>query len=38
MPKIIFIDHQGHEHSIDANVGETLMEAAVQNNVVGIDG
>ena len=37
MPKIVFIDYQGEETSIDASVGDTVMEAATSNDVPGID-
>lgn len=37
MPKITFIDFQGAQHSVDANNGDSLMEAATQNDVNGID-
>lgn len=37
MVKIIFVDHEGTEREVDANVGESVMEAAVRNNIPGID-
>ena len=37
MVKIIFADHSGTEREVDANVGESVMEAAVRNNIPGID-
>jgi len=37
MPKIIFIDYQGNQSEVEANVGNSLMEAAVDNDVAGID-
>ena len=37
MVKIIFIDPEGKRHEVDAEEGMTLMEAAVQNMVPGID-
>jgi len=37
MPKITFIDFEGTERSIDANVGDSVMETATQNDVPGID-
>lgn len=37
MPKILFITHAGENHPVDANVGESLMEAAIKNAVPGID-
>jgi len=37
MPTIIFIEPDGSRRSIDAEVGQSVMEAAVQNGVKGID-
>lgn len=37
MPKIVFIDHQGEQRTIDASVGDSVMEAATSNDVPGID-
>lgn len=37
MPKITYIEHDGTEHVVDAEVGMTVMEAAVKNNVPGIE-
>jgi len=37
MPKIIFIDHAGDRREIEAKTGASIMEAAVQNMVPGID-
>ena len=37
MVKVVFIEHDGNPHEVDAYVGESLMEAAVSNNVPGID-
>ncbi len=37
MPKVIFIDHEGNSREIEAKAGTTIMEAAVQNLVPGID-
>lgn len=36
MAKITFIEHNGKEHIVDAN-GGNIMEAAVKNNIPGID-
>jgi hypothetical protein len=36
MPRIIFNEPSGVRHEIEAPVGITLMEAAVQNGVQGI--
>lgn len=38
MPKVTFIDHTGAKHSVDVPQGESLMRAAVDNNIRGIDG
>jgi len=38
MPRILFIEHNGTEHSIDAEVGKTVMQAAVENLISGIVG
>ena len=37
MPKITFIDYQGNQTEVEANTGSSLMEAAVDNDVSGID-
>lgn len=37
MPKITFVDHQGTEMTVDAGIGQSVMEAATQNLVPGID-
>lgn len=37
MPKVIFVDHEGNRREIEAKKGTTVMEAAVQNLVPGID-
>ena len=36
MPKIMFIEHNGTEHVVEAVVGRSLMQAAVDNMVPGI--
>ena len=38
MPKVTFITHSGTRHEVDVPVGESLMRAATDNNVPGIDG
>ena len=38
MPKITFVEHSGTQHEVDVASGLTLMEAARDNNVPGIDG
>lgn len=37
MPKVLFVSHSGEEHTVDAAVGETIMETAVKNSIPGID-
>lgn len=37
MPKITYIEHDGTEHVVDADVGMTVMEAAVKHQVPGIE-
>ena len=37
MAKITYIEHNGTEHVVDAEVGMTVMEAAVKNSVPGIE-
>jgi 2Fe-2S ferredoxin len=37
MPNITFIDFEGTQRSVDANVGDTLMETATSNDIPGID-
>jgi 2Fe-2S ferredoxin len=37
MPKIVYIEHDGTEHSIDVKLGLSVMEGAVNSNVPGID-
>ena len=36
MTKIVFIDYQGVETVVDATNGESVMEAAINNNIEGI--
>ena len=36
MPKITFIEHDGTQHDIEAEVGSTVMEAALKNDIGGI--
>ncbi len=38
MPKVTFIAHNGTRHDVQATSGLSLMRAAVDNNVPGIDG
>ncbi len=37
MPKITFIDSKGTARDVDANVGSSIMETAVQNMIPEID-
>ncbi|MEL7299083.1 MAG: 2Fe-2S iron-sulfur cluster-binding protein [Pseudomonadota bacterium] len=37
MAKITFVAHDGATHHVEASAGETLMEAARNNNVPGIE-
>jgi ferredoxin, 2Fe-2S len=36
MPKVTFIEHDGTVHDVDAELGESLMEAAMRGSVSGI--
>jgi len=38
MPKITYIEHDGRQHIVDAPVGTSVMQAAVENLVPGILG
>jgi 2Fe-2S ferredoxin len=38
MPKITFIAHSGQRHTVEAEAGLSLMRAAIDHNVPGIDG
>lgn len=38
MPKVIYVEHSGTEHEIDVSVGDSLMQAAQDNDVPGIEG
>ena len=37
MPKITYIEHNNKSHTINVPNGLSVMEGAVQNNIVGID-
>jgi 2Fe-2S ferredoxin len=37
MPKITYIDHEGGTRTVDAEIGATVMETAIKNNVPGIE-
>jgi len=36
MPKIVFVESDGAEHIVHADIGESLMDAAINNGVPGI--
>lgn len=36
MPKVTFVDAEGVRHEVDVEVGNTIMEAAIDNDVPGI--
>ena len=36
MTKIVYVDHTGAETVVDAENGESVMEAAINNNIEGI--
>jgi 2Fe-2S ferredoxin len=38
MPKVTYIDANGVEYIIDVTVGQSVMDAAVKNNIQGIIG
>lgn len=33
MPKVTFIDHEGAAHTVDGEVGSTVMETALRNDI-----
>lgn len=37
MAKITFIQHDGAQNEVDADIGSTVMEAAIKNSVPGIE-
>ena len=37
MPKITYIEHNGTPHQVEVSNGLSVMEGAVQNNILGID-
>ena len=37
MPKITFVEHDGTEHVVDVGTGGSVMQAAIDNLVPGID-
>ena len=36
MPKITYIEHDGTVHTVDAEIGATVMETALKGGVTGI--
>jgi 2Fe-2S ferredoxin len=36
MPQIVYIEHDGTSHSVEAEIGATVMETALKNGVTGI--
>jgi 2Fe-2S ferredoxin len=36
MPKITFVEHDGTIHAVEAEIGATVMETALKNDVPGI--
>jgi 2Fe-2S ferredoxin len=36
MPKITFIEHDGTKHTVEAEIGSTVMETALRNSVSSI--
>ena len=36
MPRITFIEHDGTKHEVEAEIGSTVMEAALKNDIGGI--
>jgi 2Fe-2S ferredoxin len=38
MVKIVYVDHEGGRHEVEAEPGMNLMEAAVKNGVAAIEG
>ena len=37
MPQITYIDHEGTSRTVEGEVGSTVMETAIKNNVPGIE-
>ena len=37
MAKIIYVDHEGTERTVEATNGESVMESAIKNSIPGID-
>ena len=37
MPKITFVEYDGTVHTLDAEIGATVMETAIKNDIPGIE-
>ena len=37
MPTVVFVEHDGTRHTLDVAIGETLMNAALNAGLAGID-
>ena len=37
MPKITYIDHEGTARTVEGEIGSTVMETAIKNNIPGIE-
>ena len=37
MPKITYISHDGKKNTVEVDIGLSIMEGAIQNNIEGID-
>ena len=37
MPQVTYIEHNGTEHRIELEAGQSVMQGAVNNNIPGID-
>lgn len=37
MTRVTFITHDGEQHDVDAEDGQSLMTAAIENDIAGID-
>ena len=37
MPKITYIDHEGTTRTVEGEIGSTVMETAIKNDVAGIE-
>jgi 2Fe-2S ferredoxin len=37
MPRVTYVEHDGHAHEVEVAVGHTVMEGAFQNGIDGIE-